>query len=173
MALTRDRETAKELASSTIAIAYERFDTLRNPDAFVSFLFSIASRTHQRNYKKSKIFSFLDPSQDRWEDRITSPEDHTDVQILYQMLDKLPEKQKEAIILFEINGFSIEEISKIQGGTISGVKSRLKRGKERLKKLADKINAPTYQQISKGQEYQPAIFKMNLAKTEKVNHAKK
>jgi RNA polymerase sigma-70 factor (ECF subfamily) len=173
MALTRDKETAKELASCTIATAYERFETLRNPDAFVSFLFSIASRTHQKNYRKSKIFSFLDSSEDRWEAQSTNPEDSTDVRILYELLDKLPAKQKEAVILFEINEFSLEEIQSIQGGSLSGVKSRLKRGRESLKKLADMNLAPSYQQVSEGQSYRPAIFKMNLAKDQKVNHAKR
>lgn len=42
---------------------------------------------------------------------------------------------KETVILFEISGLSLEEIKKIQGGTISGVKSRLKRGRETLEIL--------------------------------------
>jgi RNA polymerase sigma-70 factor (ECF subfamily) len=47
-------------------------------------------------------------------------------------LGKLPDKQKEAIILFEISGFKIAEIAEMQGATESAVKSQLKRGREKL-----------------------------------------
>lgn len=55
-----------------------------------------------------------------------------EIEILYNALDKLPSKQKEAIVLFEISGFSQLEICKIQRCTLSAVKSRIKRGKEKL-----------------------------------------
>ena len=64
-----------------------------------------------------------------------------DIQVLYAALDKLPVKQKEAVVLFEISGFSLEEIKNIQGGTLSGAKSRVKRGREKLAILLnDNIN---------------------------------
>ena len=49
-------------------------------------------------------------------------------------LNALPEKTKETIILFDVADLSLEEICEIQGGTISGVKSRLKRGRESVQK---------------------------------------
>ena len=61
---------------------------------------------------------------------------------LYAALDKLPAAQKEAVILFEISGFSIKEIAEIQGSTESGVKSRLKRGREALAKLMNDHISP-------------------------------
>jgi RNA polymerase sigma-70 factor (ECF subfamily) len=42
------------------------------------------------------------------------------------------EEQREAIILFEIAGFSIKEIVVIQNASESAVKQRLKRGREKL-----------------------------------------
>ncbi len=44
----------------------------------------------------------------------------------------LPEKQREALALFEISGLSIEEVREIQGGSLSAVKMRLVRGREQL-----------------------------------------
>jgi DNA-directed RNA polymerase specialized sigma24 family protein len=38
-------------------------------------------------------------------------------------------------VLFELSGFSIEEIREIQGGSISGVKTRLVRGREALRSM--------------------------------------
>lgn len=58
-----------------------------------------------------------------------------DVEILYKALDKLPEKMKTTVIMYEISGLSLEEIREIQGGTLSGVKSRLVRGRTMLKEI--------------------------------------
>ena len=47
----------------------------------------------------------------------------------------LPEEQKEAVILFEISGFSIKEICEIQQAGESAVKQRLKRGRQKLTEI--------------------------------------
>ena len=45
----------------------------------------------------------------------------------------LPAVQREAIVLFEMNRFSIAEIAQLQNVSESAVKSRLARGRERLR----------------------------------------
>jgi RNA polymerase sigma-70 factor (ECF subfamily) len=52
-------------------------------------------------------------------------------------LAKLPSRQREALVLFELSGFSLDEIRQLQGGTLSGVKSRMKRGREQLRRWLD------------------------------------
>ena len=66
------------------------------------------------------------------EDLNANTEQSTEVYFLYQALDRLTENQQEAIILFEISGFSIREIVEIQGASESAIKQRLKRGREKL-----------------------------------------
>ena len=63
------------------------------------------------------------------------PELSADVHFLFAALAQLPEAQREAIILFEISGFSIKEIMEIQRAGESAVKQRLKRGRERLEEI--------------------------------------
>jgi DNA-directed RNA polymerase specialized sigma24 family protein len=52
--------------------------------------------------------------------------------IIYNKILSLPDKMSEALILFHISDLSLEEIQKIQGGSLSGVKLRLKRGREKI-----------------------------------------
>ena len=52
--------------------------------------------------------------------------------MLYKALNTLPTNQKEALILFEISGFSIKEVCEIQKSSESAVKQRLKRGRVAL-----------------------------------------
>jgi len=55
---------------------------------------------------------------------------------LLAALAALSRKERAAVLLFELGGFSIEEIAAIQGErTLSSVKSRLSRARSRLRKL--------------------------------------
>ena len=58
-----------------------------------------------------------------------------EVVLLYRALDELSASQREAVVLFEISGLSLEEVREIQGGSLSGVKSRISRGRQRLAEL--------------------------------------
>jgi len=65
-------------------------------------------------------------------DHFQNQEHLADFEIIYKLILSLPDKVAETIILFHISDLSIQEIRKIQGGSISGVKQRLKRGREKL-----------------------------------------
>jgi RNA polymerase sigma-70 factor, ECF subfamily len=133
LAMTRDTETAKDVVAETVLIAFERFETLKSHEAFLSFLFTIATRAYRRAEAKSArvpragegaIEAMLDPG--------LSPETATDIAAVYRALALLPEKQREAVYLFEITGLSIREIQMIQGGTAVAVKVRISRGRRKL-----------------------------------------
>lgn len=135
-ALTRNTEDARDLASETIMCAYENFENLKDINAFAPYVFKIASRIFKRNIWRRRFWGYFDSTQaENIIDNNSNPDTLIDIKILYEYLAKLPEKQKEALVLFEITGLSLEEITEVQGGTISGVKSRLKRGRETLKAL--------------------------------------
>jgi RNA polymerase sigma-70 factor, ECF subfamily len=136
MALTRNREDAQDLAQETTLKAYESFNKISDKSKFKSYIFTIASRIHKRRIWRARIFTIFEP--EKFENLIyrgDSSETKLDVEYLYKSIAKLPAKQAEAIVLFEISGFSLSEIQEIQGGTLSGVKTRLKRGRERLAEL--------------------------------------
>jgi RNA polymerase sigma-70 factor (ECF subfamily) len=145
LAMTRDAEEAKDLVSETLLRAYEHFDELRNPAAFVGYLLAIASRLQKRGWWRRRLFEVFDMERaEAIPDTVSAPDAHVDVDLLYTALAKLPEAQRETVVLFEITGFSLEEIQRIQGGSLSGVKSRLVRGRERLARLlrVDEGGAP-------------------------------
>lgn len=58
-----------------------------------------------------------------------------ETEALYQALHQLPEKQRNALILFEINGFSIREVASLQQCSEASVKMKLNRGRKRLREL--------------------------------------
>ena len=65
------------------------------------------------------------------------------------MLAGLPAVQREAVVLFEIEGFSVEEIAAMQEVTVSAVKSRLARGRDRLRRAYQRLGlAPSPRQAA-------------------------
>ncbi len=133
LAMTRNREEAKDVAGETIMIAFESFGSLKEDGAFLSFLFTIASRVYSKRQRAFVRFR-ADDKQDVDELYCNSipPDVAADIHILYSALDKLPGKQREAIILFDIFGMPHKEICTIQDASLSSVKMRILRGKKKL-----------------------------------------
>jgi RNA polymerase sigma factor (sigma-70 family) len=70
-------------------------------------------------------------------DEDESPEDHVMRQALGRViqsgLDELPDHQRMTLILSDIQGLSYEEIAEVTGVSLGTVKSRLSRGRSRLR----------------------------------------
>ena len=133
-----------DLVNEAILNAYANFEKLKEKKAFLSYLFSIAVNIVNNIRRKKKIIDFTNKYDVQVADKSRSISDSdSDIEFLYNALNKLPEAQKEALILFEISGFSIQEISDIQNTGISSVKQRLKRGRERLSELIDRPKVST------------------------------
>src|SRR5688500_15221113 len=66
IALTRNGEAARDIVGETILIAYESFDSLRHPEAFLSYLFTIARRVYQKRVHASARTERLEDS--HWRD---------------------------------------------------------------------------------------------------------
>jgi RNA polymerase sigma-70 factor (ECF subfamily) len=134
-AATESTETARDLLSETIAEAYQRFNSVRSPEALLSFCFTIATRLNGREQQQSRRFTVFDSATHERLGYTHANSDNADVGLLYAALDTLPDKQREAIIMFEILGFSMKEIHEVQGGTLIAVKVRISRGRSELTRL--------------------------------------
>lgn len=138
--LTKDPEAAKDLVSEVVLTAYHKLDRLKQEASFLYFLFGIARHTYYNLLRKRKREVRYNSTEHQPADCSRQPEVSADVRLLYEALDKLPDKQREAIVLFEISGFALKEIQEIQGGSLSGVKLRLVRGREKLKSIMREAN---------------------------------
>ncbi|NJK87832.1 MAG: hypothetical protein HC906_19560 [Bacteroidales bacterium] len=94
----------------------------------------MASNLHKMKKRRQKVLtlSFHEDEIKQIIDFGQNQEHLTEFRLVYEKILSLPEKTSEALILFHISDLSIEEIHKIQGGSLSSVKSRLKRGREKL-----------------------------------------
>lgn len=136
LAMTRNRDVAKDIIHETVAIAWQQFGSLRHKKAFLSYLFTIATRTHAQYIRQQQRAV---PADDNFWEYMSSPdaspEAVADYRALYDAIDQLPEQQREAIMLFELLGFSLKEVQQVQGGTLISVKVRLSRARKKLAQL--------------------------------------
>ena len=136
LAMTRNEELAKDIIGETILIAFERIDALRHDEAFLSFLFTIATRVHRKRSRElERTVGIEDEDVTRMFDQATPPDIAADIAALYRALDRLPEKQREAVLLYEVIGLSTREIRDAQGGTLVGVRVRIARARKKLARL--------------------------------------
>ena len=134
--MARNRADANDLLHDTVVAAYEQFEKLENRDRFAGYLFTIASNLFKKQLRRKKLSGRYDEKAALLiEDLAVDAESRAELSIVMQKMEQLPALQREALILFHISDLPLEEIRNIQGGSLSAVKQRIKRGRERLMQL--------------------------------------
>ena len=134
--MCREEMDAQDLASETVLRAWQHFDRIESPTAFLSFLFTVAVREFRRDRKRRSIWTAIGSlTEQELIDPRAAPDAASDVYHLHSALQKLPAKYREAIVLAEIVGMKLEEVAEIQASSLTAVKSRVSRGKRKLAKL--------------------------------------
>lgn len=119
----------KDLMQETVIVAFEKLDSLQNKETFLHFLFGISIRILANSKRKIREEKWSESLENRSSNEFGT-EKQLEVDDLYKALGKLPEMQREALILFEISGFSIKEVAIIQESSEDAVKKRLSRGRQ-------------------------------------------
>jgi RNA polymerase sigma-70 factor, ECF subfamily len=131
--ITNNITDAEDLMNDTIVAAYESFEEIRDKGSFSSYIFSIASNLNKKRFRRNKFKGTYDERLfANIPDSEISHEMKTDFAIILEKLNHLPQKMRDSLILFYVSDLTIEEISNMQGSSISAVKQYLKRGREQL-----------------------------------------
>ena len=130
----------EDLMNDTLLVAYKKFDQLKNEGAFLSFLIGISTRLLANSHRKNRAATVADELiLTNYADPHRQVDRQFEVETLHKALAQLPDKQREALILFEITGFSIKEIMELQNSGLSAVKQRLARGRTALAAIIKKM----------------------------------
>lgn len=137
LALARgSREDARDLLADALMKTFEQLDRLGDERGFAAYVITTMRRAWIRRRWRMRIFSpFTEETPVAAGRSGQGADGNYDIQVLYEALDRLPERTREVLVLFEIAGLSLNEIAVIQGGSLSGVKSRLVRGRQSLAAL--------------------------------------
>jgi RNA polymerase sigma-70 factor (ECF subfamily) len=139
--LSRSAEEGDDLFQETVIRAYEKLPTLRDESRFRPWFYSVLLSVHRNRSRRGFWRRFLSLERKdgksidvAGEDGASWDKERRGAERVSRALAGLPPEQREAVVLFELDGFSVEEIAAIQKISRSAVKSRLSRGRERLRR---------------------------------------
>jgi RNA polymerase sigma-70 factor (ECF subfamily) len=137
--LTGNSADADDLVQATFERAFESWRRLRDPAACRAWLFRIARNLFLDGRRASAVRSqlsladgaepapaFIVPAETV--ERLTARE-------LEAALDRLPENQREALLLCDLWGFEYAEIAHIVHSPVGTVRSRIARARSRVSEL--------------------------------------
>ena len=135
-ALAYGKMDTEDLVQDVLLSTYLHFEKIRNKEELIHYLIRAARNSAISKWRKQKYqIELLEKHHEKLVAQGVSPDSLFDIDLLYKTLNKLPEKQKTALILFEISGFSIKEIAEIQQSQPGAVKTRISRGRQQLRRI--------------------------------------
>jgi RNA polymerase sigma-70 factor (ECF subfamily) len=151
--LCRSIVEGDDLFQEAMLRAFGKLDGLRDDNAFRSWLYRIVLTVHRTRCRRA-FWRRLIPLTVRGNDEDVNPDGASSRGHDYrttgwtpdaaesnhrarQALSRISVAQREAIVLFEIEGWLVEDIAVLQRISVSAVKSRLSRGRTHLRVLYD------------------------------------
>jgi RNA polymerase sigma-70 factor (ECF subfamily) len=144
--LSRSAGEGDDLLQEAIIRAHDRLSTLRDERNFRTWFYTLLLNTHRNRSRRGFWRRFLSLERDLtpgfdppgengsgWE------QERRQAERVSRALALLPAVQREAVVLYEIEGFSVKEIAVLQKVTVSAVKSRLIRGREHLRRAYERL----------------------------------
>lgn len=132
----RVKEDAEDITQEVFIKVARKISSFNRDSLFKTWLFRIAintatdflrKRTRSRETSLENSEAIGNPS--------PSPEDSMEARLLYDAIDRLPEKQKSALILVLSEGLSHKEAAKVLKCSETTVSWRIHRARKHLKKL--------------------------------------
>jgi RNA polymerase sigma-70 factor, ECF subfamily len=148
MSLTARGDRADDLVQETLMKAWKHHDSYQPGTNMKAWLYTILRNEFYTQLRKRK--REVEDADGAYSSRVMVPAEqngHLDMADLRIALEKLPEDQREAVILVGASGFSYEEAAEICSVAVGTVKSRVNRARARLSVLLkletnSKSNAP-------------------------------
>jgi RNA polymerase sigma-70 factor (ECF subfamily) len=131
--LVKDKDETNDIVQEVFVKAFIKIGSLKNPDKLLQWLFSIA-----RN-ETNRYFNFKKKYQPATEENETTDEPVATTNGLEScighFIGELPEKYSTAVQLAELENITQYELAKRLTISYSGAKSRVQRGKAKLKEM--------------------------------------
>lgn len=134
-----DSVLADDLAQDTFVKAFMSLDSLRDASKFKAWVFRIAYTTFlsSRRSQPHKLVT-LDHADIMASGR--QADEGLKYQTLYMALAALSENERSAILLYYMQGYSIDEIAGITDTNVNAIKQRLSRGRTHLREKLNQID---------------------------------
>ncbi len=140
----REREAVEDILQDVFIKVHTGLHTVRSHDSLSAWLHRIAANSIADHYRAQKAWEDLPP-----DDELATPDAQPDpvaelADCIQPFIAELPEAYRAALQLSEIEGLPQKEVAHRLGISLSGAKSRVQRGREKLRlRLLDCCNIET------------------------------
>jgi RNA polymerase sigma-70 factor (ECF subfamily) len=126
-----DEDLVDDILQNVYLKAHTNLSTVKSRGSLVSWLFRIASNAITDYYRSQKPW-------DELSDELSAPEPEPDhvaelATCLQPLIAELPEIYRSALVLSETDGLPQKKVADHLGISLSGAKSRVQRGREKLR----------------------------------------
>lgn len=128
-----DSALADDIAQETYIKAYLSSDSIRDEARFTAWIYRIAYNTFINARRAVRPTERVEAVADEVSGDVA--DDSFRYQELYNALDRLSGRERTAILLFYLEGYSIKEIAEIIDSSQDAVKQQLSRGRAHLKDM--------------------------------------
>ena len=139
------RDTEREDACQDVFMAvYRSLPSFRGDSQLSTWIYRITSRTTGKMIQKKRLrqaLTALLDSQPLPQASSDPSEETARALVLERMLERLNPKKRTVLVLFELEGVPVEEISRIVGCPTNTVWSRLHHARLELTKMAERMKA--------------------------------
>jgi RNA polymerase sigma-70 factor (ECF subfamily) len=145
--MTGDREEAADVSQETFLRVHRYCGRFRGRSSLKTWIYRVTvnccrSRFRRNQNWRTRILSGALETVEQVPDTRRGPEDRTLArdrgETVTCALRRLPEPFREAVILRDLEGLTYEEIANVLGVRIGTVRSRIARGRDRLRTLLEK-----------------------------------
>ncbi|MBQ9857198.1 MAG: sigma-70 family RNA polymerase sigma factor [Clostridia bacterium] len=142
-----NREDAQDCLQDAMLRIYKALPSFKGQSSFSTWAYRITMNTCLDELRRKKVrqAASLDQMLEvGWSpvDEENATERHVDNQELKRNLSKaiqtLPEEMRAAVVLRDVQGFSYDEIASMLSTNVGTVKSRISRGREKLREILSK-----------------------------------
>lgn len=136
LSLTRNGAIADDMVQDTIVKAWTNIEKFQAGTNMRAWLFTILRNTYYSNRRKAKReVPDVDGAFTASLSEKPAHDGRLQMKDFRNAFEKLPEEQRETLILVGANGFSYEEAADMCGVAVGTIKSRANRGRARLAEL--------------------------------------
>ena len=136
-ALTRDTVRADDLVQSCLTRAVAKQHLWQAGTDLRAWLFTILHNQHVNDVRRSVREGIRVEVETAAPFLTMAPNAHAVLELrdLRAAIDKLPQEQRQAILLVGLEGMRYDEVATIVGVPVGTIRSRLSRGRDQLRKL--------------------------------------
>jgi RNA polymerase sigma-70 factor (ECF subfamily) len=133
--LCRSHADGDDLFHEAVLRALGHLDELRDAEKFRSWFYAVLLSVHRSHHRRSFWRRLLPLSEVRAEPVVDAGTDALEgAERMARALATLSPVEREAVVLFELEGFTLDEVAALQRHSLPAVKSRLVRARARLRR---------------------------------------